>query len=308
MRRNSLFLLAFSVMALAFLAFPSVTFAGEVKEIIAEGTYCMGDGETPTVAEERALLQAKRVAVEQAGTYVESYSKTLNYQLTADEIQVISSGVMEVTVLEKQRTVTGSSINFWVKIKALVSTDRIEDMAAKVKEKSLVEDYKKLQEDYDKSQQEVVQLKQQLQQTTDDKEKARIRSEISASESGFQASSWLDRGNSLVASGNYYRAIEAYSQAIRLSPSNAKAYLNRGQAYIMIGQYPLALADFDASLNLRPDLVFAYYGKAFAYDRLNHRAAAIRTYRAYIEYAPPEQQAYITKAQHRLRVLRYWYY
>jgi hypothetical protein len=48
-----------------FLFFPSISLA-ETKEIIAEGTYNMGDGETPTVAESRALLQAKRIAVEQA--------------------------------------------------------------------------------------------------------------------------------------------------------------------------------------------------------------------------------------------------
>ena len=66
------------------LLFPSFILA-ETKEIIAEGTYNMGDGETATVAESRALLQAKRTAVEEAGTYVESYSKTKNFQLTADE-------------------------------------------------------------------------------------------------------------------------------------------------------------------------------------------------------------------------------
>ena len=56
---------------------PSVGFT-EVKEIISEGTYNMGDGETPGVAESRALLQAKRIALEQAGTYVESYTKVEN--------------------------------------------------------------------------------------------------------------------------------------------------------------------------------------------------------------------------------------
>src|SRR3989338_8149258 len=68
-----------------FLFFPSHTFA-EVKEIISEGTYNMGDGETPSVAESRALLQAKRLALEQAGTYVESYTKVENLQLTKDEL------------------------------------------------------------------------------------------------------------------------------------------------------------------------------------------------------------------------------
>ena len=48
----------------------------DTKVIAAEGTYTMGDGETPLVAESRALQQAKRVALEEAGTYVQSYAKT----------------------------------------------------------------------------------------------------------------------------------------------------------------------------------------------------------------------------------------
>jgi hypothetical protein len=62
--------------------------SGEAGEIIAEGSYNMGDGETPTVAESRALLNAKRAALERAGTYVESYTKVRNFQLTQDQIQV----------------------------------------------------------------------------------------------------------------------------------------------------------------------------------------------------------------------------
>lgn len=70
-----------AVITALLLLLPSFSLA-ETKEIVAEGTYNMGDGETPTVAESRALLQAKRTAVEEAGTYVESYSKTRNFQLT----------------------------------------------------------------------------------------------------------------------------------------------------------------------------------------------------------------------------------
>jgi hypothetical protein len=90
----------------------SIPAFAEFKEIISEGTYNMGDGETPSVAESRALLQAKRVAVEKAGTYIESYSKVKNFQLTHEEIQVLASGIIEVTILDKKRTVVGDGINF----------------------------------------------------------------------------------------------------------------------------------------------------------------------------------------------------
>ena len=72
----------FAIMIAAlFLFYPSHGFT-VVKEIVAEGAYNMGDGETPSVAESRALLNAKRIALEQAGTYVESYTKVKNIQVT----------------------------------------------------------------------------------------------------------------------------------------------------------------------------------------------------------------------------------
>lgn len=61
----------FIIVIALLLLFPSFAFP-EIKEIISEGTYNMGDGETPSVAESRALLQAKRIALEQAENYVES--------------------------------------------------------------------------------------------------------------------------------------------------------------------------------------------------------------------------------------------
>jgi len=87
----------------------------KTKEIVSEGAYNMGDGETPSAAESRALLNAKRIALEQAGTYVESYTKVKNMQVTEDEIHVLTSGIMEVEILDKKRTVVGDGFRFWVR-------------------------------------------------------------------------------------------------------------------------------------------------------------------------------------------------
>src|SRR3990167_7623898 len=167
----------FPILVSVLLFYPLQGFA-EVKEIISEGTYNMGDGETPSVAESRALLQAKRTALEQAGTYVESYTKVKNLQLTEDEIKVLSSGIMEVEILDKKRTVVGDGFHFWVQIKARVNPDKIEEMAKRVKEKSVVEDYKKIQEAYDKSQREIEELKKQLSQAKGEKEKKQVEAKI----------------------------------------------------------------------------------------------------------------------------------
>lgn len=289
----------FSLIALILGVFPSSGYA-EVKEIIAEGTYSMGDGETPLVADERCLLAAKRAAIEQAGTYIQSYSQTKNYQLTADEVRVIASGIMQVTVLDKHRTMEGNNLNFWVKIKAEVTTDKIEDMASKVKELTVAEDYKKLQEEYDKSQGEVAALKQQLQQTNNDTDKQRIRSQIADTETVFTANTWFDRGNVSMANRQYNEAIKEYTETIRMNSHMGRAYLRRGQAYLAAGEYQEALEDFEEAANINPQLVQAYIGKGYAYEKIGRRHEAIRAYRTFIEYASPNQQRLVEAARYRI--------
>jgi len=102
----------------------------DTKILTAEGTYIMGDGETSLVAELRALQQAKRMAVEQAATYMQSYTKTKLYDLTADEIEAISAGLIEVGILEKKRQVVADGIQFYVKIKATVTVENADELAS----------------------------------------------------------------------------------------------------------------------------------------------------------------------------------
>ncbi|MEK6590914.1 MAG: tetratricopeptide repeat protein, partial [Nitrospinota bacterium] len=229
----------FAVIIILPFFFPSYGFT-EIKEIISEGTYNMGDGETPTVAESRALLQAKRLAVEQAGTYVESYSKVKNLELTEDEIKVLASGLMEVTVLDKKRIIIGDSIHFWVKIKAVVTLDKMEEMAKRAKEKSVIEDYKKIQEAYDKSQREIEVLKRQLVEAKDEREKRQVEAKITDEERMLKVNEWFEKGYDYFINKEYDKSIEAYTSVIALDPNDAAAYHNRGLAYNKKRQYDRA--------------------------------------------------------------------
>ena len=112
--RSSLLLLALA--CLCILATPLPVLA-ETKVLTAEATYTMGDGETPSFSEAMALQKAKQIALEQAGTYVESYTKVQNYNLTSEEIQTIAGGVLQVEVLDKSRTLIGEGLRFYIKIK-----------------------------------------------------------------------------------------------------------------------------------------------------------------------------------------------
>lgn len=131
----------------------------ETKTIEAEATYIMGDGESPAFAESMALQNAKQAALEQAGTYVESYTKIQNLDLTTEEIQTIAGGVLEVEVLDKTRTLVGDALRFYVKIKTSVTTDKMEDLARRIKGKNVAQEYERLQKDYARLNKEMESLK-----------------------------------------------------------------------------------------------------------------------------------------------------
>ena len=284
----------FAIMIAAlFLLFPSHGFTA-VKEIVSEGAYNMGDGETPSVAESRALLNAKRIALEQAGTYVESYTKVKNMQVTEDEIKVLTSGIMEVEILDKKRTIVGDGFRFWVKIKARVNPDNIKEMAnkIKVKDKSVIEDYKKIQAAYDKSQKEIGELKKQLAQAKGEKEKKQVEAKISNDERMFQANEWFDKGYQHDLNKDYDKAIEAYTSAITLTPNFAIAYYNRGNAYYSKGQYDRAIENFNKMIAINPNDADAYYNRGIAYAKKGQYDRAIEDYNKAISINPNYAKAY----------------
>jgi len=217
------------------------------------------------------LLNAKRIALEQAGTYVESYTKVENMQVTKDEIQVLTSGIMEVEILDKKRTIVGDGFRFWVKIKAKVNPDRIQEMAKKVKEKSVVDDYKKIQEAYDKSQKEIEELKKKLAQAKGEKEKKQVEAKITDDERMFQANEWFEKGYQHVLNKEYDKAIEAYTSVIALNPNDIIAYYSRGAAFVQKGQYDNAIEDFNKVISSDPNeardlfIVTSYYRRGNAY-------------------------------------------
>jgi len=282
------------LLLLLFFLFPSFAIA-EVKEIVAEGSYNMGDGETPTVAESRALLQAKRVAIEQAGTYIESYSKVKNFQLTQDEIQVLASGVMEVTILDKKRTVVEDGIRFWVKINAKVSTDKMQEMVRKVKEKSVVHDYKLLQQDYEKLAKELELLKKQLREPKSDAEKRAVEVKISDSERRFRANEWFEKGRRLLFNEKYDEAFEAFTNSINIDPGNAQAYVGRGATYGKKSQDDMALKDLNKAISINPNDAWAYLNRGALYNLNGQYDSAIEDLNRAIAIDPFFVRAYASR-------------
>jgi hypothetical protein len=159
----------------------------ETKTIVSEATYSMGDGETPSFAEAMVLQKAKQRALEEAGTYVESYTKVRNLDLTAEEIQTIAGGVVQVEVLEKKRSAVGEGFQFFIKIKATVTTDKMEELAQRVRGRNVAEEYKQLQDNYARLSKEFEALKLSIAKSTPGPGRDAALAQIRERESEFRS-------------------------------------------------------------------------------------------------------------------------
>jgi len=62
-----------------------------------------------------------------------------------------------------------------------------------------------------------------------------------------------------------YRAISAFTRAIRIDPMYAEAYYNRGNVYSYMGQFEKAVSDFTKAIQIDPHYRMAYYNRAITY-------------------------------------------
>lgn len=121
--------------------------------------YSVGDGETKAAATEKVIAIARRRAIERAGVYVQSYSKTEMGVLTNDEIEVVSATVMkdkEKPVVVLSLSPTGN-ILLTANVVITIDTDDINQYINDSKERKLKADIsdtsqKETEEKYNKLQ------------------------------------------------------------------------------------------------------------------------------------------------------------
>lgn len=95
--------------------------------VIVTGKYIMGENDSRTDAKQFALLDAKRKALEEFGTYLTSQTTVENYQLTQDQITTYTMGLMKTNILEENLETEGNYQTMLVKIQAVVDPAEVDE-------------------------------------------------------------------------------------------------------------------------------------------------------------------------------------
>src|SRR5579883_1684897 len=128
----------------------------EVRTIAATGEYRMGDNDTRADAKRLALLDAKRLALEKTGTYLEGVTEVKNLQVTQDEIKTYTAGVVEVVEQETRSTMEGETTVVRVDVTVKIDTAAVaQQIEALRKNEHAQEELRHAREEADRLRQEV---------------------------------------------------------------------------------------------------------------------------------------------------------
>ena len=253
-----------SICAATILLFTPIADA-EIQTYEGNGEYLMSDFEAMPVAKERAKNRAEEDALDQAGVYVTSFSKSTDAKLTADEITAVTNTITEIVgdvdYSEKlfQLTEQSTATVVAAKLTAKVDTDGIANFL-KLNEKDrvkIVEDSNRLKKAADTNDKNVEDLKRRYDKTDSQTERDEIKTQINSLDREFLAIQKLREANKFMFKGDYRAALDFCNQAIELNPT-ATAYNNRANAYNLILRHQDALNDINRAIEMEPNTCTLY--------------------------------------------------
>ena len=273
----------------------------KVQMYTATGEDYPSEIESMDISKQRALDKAIKKATKEAGVYLKSYSRSVNSELTDDEIIAITSNNYKIIGEPKYaREVINHSADTQIIVwKATVDVN-VDDSEIQNwikrddKEKStIITQTRESQKASEENERKVEDLREQYKHATTQAEKDNIRKQLTDADRDFLANLKIIEGQKLYFANNYNEAIKSYNEAIRINKNSSVAYLMRGCTFGELGKYELAIKDFNKTIELNPNYsVYASLCCGVIYSVLKKYETAIQYYDKTISLDPNYAEAY----------------
>lgn len=141
--------LQFSVIILSvFIAFACpLTAQATIKTFTKVVNQPFGGSQSPDDARIAAIIKAKREVLEEAGTYIESFTVVRDFSVEKDEILALAAGVLKTEIVSQKNYTTGDAFGITIVAKVDVDTSILEERIKKLlQDRTLLEKYRKIQQ------------------------------------------------------------------------------------------------------------------------------------------------------------------
>jgi tetratricopeptide (TPR) repeat protein len=248
------------VAVLVILTLFCATAFAEKKVVTAEGKYVMGDLDSKQNAKALALMEAKRISLEKAGTYIESISEVRDFQLTKDQINSLAAGIMSVEILKEDWKMSGENMVLVLTIRATIDTSNLNSRIASMSEYKDSESNKEIKAQLEFLKKELADLKVQQLAV---KDKTAPQQEMKAKNENIinkmAALDNLKAGQAALQVQNYKAAINSFKSALDIDPQMAEAYAGMSLAYQGTKDREKALEMAQTALKIAPRSAGGHY-------------------------------------------------
>lgn len=253
------------------ICFISVSSAA-VQTFVREYTYTASPLDSKITCQAIALEQVKREILEELGTYVENKTVVKNYSIDNDQIKVMTGGVVQTKIIEEK----WDGKEYWLKAQVAADPNDVASSIEKMrKDEQLTQELAEARMEAAEALEQVAQLKQQLEGANTDK--TEIQEQYNKEVNQIAATDLFEKGSSFSQSGDYKSAVDAYGQAMALSPEDSKVYINRSFAFIQLGNYAAAAKDLDQATVLNPRMTNSYINRVVVSKRIyENRQASLK--------------------------------
>ncbi len=291
----------------------------EVKMYTAMGVDYGNEYESQEIVKLRARDKAIKNATKQAGVYLKTYSRSINNELTDDEVLAITSNAYEV-VGEVRYNRTIKQVTDEITLIVWEATVDVNVDAGEItkwgkrddRERStLISQTRESQVAAEENDRKVEDLRRRSQNVSDDAQRAQLKTEFNQADNEFLSNQKIEEGTRLAYQQKFDEAIKLYTEAIELNPNNAEAYNCRGNIRnvralekefvdknVSVGEKfrKEALDDLNRAIQLKPDYSEAYGNRGFVHYMAKNYSAAIADYNRAIELDPTNAQNYIYRS------------
>ena len=294
-RRTLLTLLTVSIMLF------SAVVGAKIQMYTATGEDYPSAVESQDIAKQRALDKAIKKATKQAGVYLKTYSRSINSELTDDEITAITSNAWQLVGEPKfTREIINHSddtqIIVWkATVEVNVNDSEIQSWIKRDdKDKSnIITQTREAQKVSEENDRQIEDLREKYNRATSQTEKDSIRKQMNDSDRDFLANQKLEEGLELYYARDYDGAIKFYNEALKIKPKYVEAYVSRGRVYDFgFLQHDKAIQDFNKAIELNHNCYSAYNNRGFTYYILKQYDLAITDYNKAIDIDPNNPAAY----------------
>ncbi len=255
-----------------------------VKTVVKEYTYQASELDNKVSCRTLAMIQVKRLFLEELGTYLESITEITNFQITNDAIKSITAGFVKTKVLNEK----WDGKTYWVKVEMTADPEDVKKSIQNTLDRSdLIHQLMLEKRKADNALREIEKLKKDIEKLGKNKGEAQKAYNISV-KTLFNHEKWL-KEYSLISkgwrahdSGNYNDALNIANKLLLDSNNEffkCSANLLIGASYSGKGYFDKSLDKYTASLKLCPK---EYEG--FIYSLLGQTFIKIKNYDKGIEY------------------------